>query len=61
MQKLLTRLKITWHMWKGGLDMVTVYVTLIIRGYKTFAQVPTTLQEDVRAELEALELGHLAQ
>ncbi len=61
MQKLLTKLSITWHMWRGGLDMVTVYVTLIIYGRKTFTQVPITLQDDVRAELEALGLGHLAQ
>lgn len=42
-------------------DMVTVYVTLIIRGYKTYSQVPATLQPQVKAELEALELGELAQ
>lgn len=41
--------------------MVTVYVTLIIRGYKTFAQVPDTLKPAVKAELEALELGYLAE
>ena len=41
--------------------MVTVYVTLIIRGRKTFAQVPELLKADVKAELEALELGNLAQ
>lgn len=40
--------------------MVTVYVTLIVRGYKTFAQVPDLLKDAVRAELEALELGYLA-
>ncbi|WP_269148788.1 CD1375 family protein [Fictibacillus phosphorivorans] len=41
--------------------MVTVYVTLIVRGYKTYSQVPSTLQPQVKAELEALELGELAQ
>lgn len=41
--------------------MVTVYVTLIIRGRKTFAQVPDILKPEVRAELEALELGYLAE
>lgn len=41
--------------------MVTVYVTLIIRGYKTFAQVPDLLKPAVKEELEALELGYLAQ
>jgi len=44
----------------GGEIMVTVYVTLIVRGYKTFAQVPDLLKDAVRAELEALELGYLA-
>lgn len=41
--------------------MVTVYVTLIIKGYKTFQEVPDLLKDDVRAELIALELGHLAE
>lgn len=40
--------------------MVTVYVTLIIKGYKTFAQVPDLLKPAVQSELEVLELGHLA-
>jgi len=37
--------------------MVTVYVTLIIKGYKTFAQVPVNLQPAVENELTALDLG----
>ncbi|WP_164716712.1 CD1375 family protein [Paenibacillus whitsoniae] len=37
--------------------MVTVYVTLIVKGYKTFAQVPVNLQPDVKTELAALDLG----
>lgn len=37
--------------------MVTVYVTLIIKGYKTFAQVPVNLQPEVEDELLALGLG----
>lgn len=37
--------------------MVTVYVTLIIRGAKTFEQVPNNLKPAVQAELEALGLG----
>jgi hypothetical protein len=44
-------------MGKGEANMVTVYVTLIIKGYKTFAQVPVNLQPAVEAELEALGLG----
>lgn len=37
--------------------MVTVYVTLIIRGAKTFSQVPANLRPAVEGELEALGLG----
>jgi hypothetical protein len=53
---------IAYLLWKEvDIDMVTVYVTLIVRGYKTYSQVPATLQPQVKAELEALELGELAQ
>lgn len=37
--------------------MVTVYVTLIVKGFKTFAQVPATLKPAVETELAALDLG----
>ncbi|WP_284641174.1 CD1375 family protein [Paenibacillus silviterrae] len=37
--------------------MVTVYVTLIIKGYKNFQQVPANLQPAVEAELSAMDLG----
>jgi hypothetical protein len=47
---------ILW-LWRGGGTMVTVYVTLIIKGYKTFAQVPVNLQPAVEAELLQLGLG----
>ncbi len=61
--KLLQLIKIiVYLLWKEvDIDMVTVYVTLIVRGYKTYSQVPSTLQPQVKAELEALELGELAQ
>lgn len=36
--------------------MVLAYVTLIIHGVKTFAQVPNKLKEDVRATLYAMGL-----
>jgi hypothetical protein len=39
------------------ITLVTVYVTLIIKGYKTFQQVPVNLQPAVEAELAALGLG----
>ena len=42
-------------------DMAVVYATLIIRGARTFAQVPVTLKEQVRQILIDLEIGHLAE
>lgn len=41
--------------------MAEVYATLIIKGVKTFDQVPTIIQPKVKAVLEALDLGELAQ
>lgn len=41
----------------GGNDMVTVYVTLIIKNAKKFAQVPKNLQPAVEKELLELGLG----
>lgn len=41
--------------------MATIYTTLIVRGYKTFSDVPDLLKPEVKRQLEALELGHLAE
>ena len=41
--------------------MDVIYATLIIRGYKTVAQVPVTLQDRVRQVLIELDMGHLAE
>lgn len=41
--------------------MAEVYVTLIIRGARTFAQVPITLKEQVKQVLIELDIGHLAE
>lgn len=41
--------------------MAEVYATLIIKGVKTFDQVPTIIQPKVKVVLEALDLGELAQ
>ena len=46
--------------WKGGNDMAMVYVTLIVKGAKSFADVPATLQAQVKQLLIELELGELA-
>jgi hypothetical protein len=42
-------------------QMAEVYATLIIKGVRTFEQVPTIIQPKVKAVLEALDLGELAQ
>ena len=42
---------------EGGEDMVEIFVTLIIYGTKTFAQVPLKLQPAVHAELLAMGLN----
>lgn len=48
-------------LWKGVKDMAVVYATLIVKGKKTFAQVPERLKEQVREILIALELPELAE
>ena len=42
-------------------DMAVVYATLIIRGARTFDQVPSTLKDQVRQVLIDLEISHLAE
>ena len=46
---------------KGVLDVAVVYATLIIKGKKTFAQVPDKLKEQVREILIDLECPELAE
>lgn len=41
--------------------MAEVYATLIIKGAKTYAQVPAVIKPKVKAVLEALDLGELAE
>lgn len=41
--------------------MAAVYATLIVKGLKTFEQVPAVVQPKVREILIALELDELAQ
>jgi hypothetical protein len=40
----------------GGITVVDLYVALIINGRRTFSQVPSRYQEEVRADLLALGL-----
>ena len=42
-------------------DVAVVYATLIIKGRKTFADVPDTLKEQVRQILIDLDLPELAE
>ena len=41
--------------------MSALYAALIVKGAKTFADVPATLKEQVREILITLEVGELAQ
>lgn len=42
-------------------DMAEVYATLIIKGVKTYAEVPAVIKPKVKAVLEALDMGELAE
>lgn len=44
---------------KGVNEMAVVYATLIIKGKKTFAQVPDRLKEQVKEVLIDLDCEHL--
>ena len=45
---------------KGGEDiMAVIYATLIIKGCKTFTDVPTVIQEQVRQVLTDLDVAEL--
>ena len=46
---------------KGVSDVAIVYATLIIKGKKTFSQVPDSLKEAVREILIALECPELVE
>lgn len=42
-------------------DVAVVYATLIVKGKKTFSQVPASLKDAVREILIALDLPELAE
>lgn len=46
---------------KEVLDMAVVYATLIIKGKKTFAQVPEKLKAEVRDVLISLDCEYMAK
>lgn len=41
--------------------MAVVYATLIVKGAKTYAQVPASIKEQVKAVLVELDLAELAE
>lgn len=45
---------------KGGDEMAVIYATLIVKGRKTFADVPSVLKEKVKQVLIELDLADLA-
>ena len=45
----------------GETSMVDFYVTAIMFGLRTFAQVPAFLQEQVKEAIDALGIGELAE
>lgn len=46
---------------KEAFIMAVVYATLIVKGKKTFADVPDKLKAQVKDTLEVLDCGELAQ
>lgn len=46
---------------KGAEEMAVIYATLIVKGKKTYSQVPERLKEQVKQVLVDLELEDLAK
>lgn len=44
---------------EGGVDMAVIYATLIVRGARTYAEVPQTLKKQVKQVLIDLEMEEL--
>lgn len=56
---LIKRIYYTFKLLKGLDDMAMVYATLIVKGYKTYDQVPGVLKEQVKTILIQLDASHL--
>ena len=54
--KLLTRIRLSIAVLRGGVPMIDVYVALIVKGRRTIEQVPLSLKQQVLDELTALGL-----
>lgn len=52
-------LLIIFLIYKEEKDMAAVYVSLIVKGVRTFSSVPKTIKEQVKDLLIALELEYL--
>lgn len=53
--------RLIWLICGREITMAIIYATLIIKGKKTFAQVPAVLKEQVRQILIDLELPELTE
>ena len=58
---LLTSAFLVFKFKRGEKDMAVIYASLIVSGYKTFAQVPKVIQPQVKEVLIQLGLGELAE
>ncbi len=53
---LITKIRLSIAILRGGVTMVDVYVALIVKGRRTIDQVPSSLKQQVLDELAALGL-----
>lgn len=64
MKRVITSIKLAFFILKNireeGEAMDVIYATLIIRGLKTFKEVPAIMKPRVKKVLEGLDLGELA-
>lgn len=64
MKRVIASIKLAFFILKNireeGEAMDVIYATLIIRGLKTFKQVPAIMKPRVKKVLEGLDLGELA-
>lgn len=56
---LIKRFYYTFKILKRVTDMAMIYATLIVRGYKTYAEVPATIKDQVADVLRQLDAEHL--
>ena len=59
MLQIIKRFYYSFKLLKGLDNMAMVYATLIVKGYKTFEQVPDVIKPQVREVLIQLDAAHL--